>query len=312
MTADEKRRVSNSELATFRRCRRKWYLSYFRSLERDIKDYGARHTGTIVHESLRAYYPLEGDAGAEAALAALKTMRESEPVGYEGEETKEVKSSYSLAEAIIRGYIEWVEENGFDADWEIVATELPLRAPSPIAGVDLVGKVDLVGRRKNSNTLRIRDYKTVQDLTTPVKTLHLDRQMKLYHLLLKLVRPDMRVDGTEWVMLRKTKRTSTAKPPFYANYEIHHNDDELKVFWNQLFGEITTMLDAEDRLRQGETHQTVCFPNPTTTCSWDCDFLAPCGMMDDPHSDAEGLIVSNYRVHNSMSRYEAEGVAPNE
>lgn len=307
MTTDLKRRISNSELETFRRCRRKWYLSSHRSLEPKKQTLGgALSIGTWVHDAMRAYYNMEGEMGEAKAIERLIEIRAEQPRDEEGNEYPEVVKAWKMADAVVTGYMEWIAETGYDADFEVVATEIALQAPSPIDGVDLIGKLDLLGMRKNSKVYRIRDFKTVPNLTAPVKTLHLVRQMKLYHLLLKLTHPEWPTDGTEWVMMRKVLRSATANPPFYGSYEIHHNDDELRVFWTQLHGEISVLLDAERRLLAGEDHQHVVPPNPRPECSYDCPFLAVCGPMDDPRSDAEYLIGENYQYHDSLSRYERD------
>jgi len=301
-----KRRISNSEMGTFRRCKRKWYLGQYRSLDKKKKDIGGPlRTGTIVHSALQAYYesPTFNPSAATRRLAAL---RKEEPRDQDGNEYPESIKSFRMADSVVRGYIEWVAETGYDSDFETVAAELPLQAPSPVEGVDLIGKVDLLGRRMNSDTYRIRDFKTVASLVTPLATLHLDRQLKLYHLLLKAVHPEWVSDGTEWMMLRKTLRTGKAEPPFYASYEVHHSDAELEIFWQQIFGEISEIMRAEERLNAGESHQIVAPPSPRNECAWDCPFLALCGPLDDPRSDVDYLLDSLYEHHDSLSRYEKD------
>ena len=65
------RLVSNSEIQTFKQCRRKWWLQWYRGLaSRQTEVQGVRSTGTRLHIGLDAYYQPEGQS-TRAALAAL-------------------------------------------------------------------------------------------------------------------------------------------------------------------------------------------------------------------------------------------------
>ena len=50
-------RLSNSELQTFKDCRRRWWLNYYRRLQPKQKDMtGALALGTRIHAALDAHY----------------------------------------------------------------------------------------------------------------------------------------------------------------------------------------------------------------------------------------------------------------
>jgi hypothetical protein len=128
----------------------------------------------------------------------------------------------------------------------------------------------------------------------------------MYQLLERMTQPkEQHVTGGVYNMLRKVKRSAAAKPPFYMREMIHHNDHELRNFWLRLYGTLSSMVEIEERLNNGEDHRIVAYPSPMSTCAWDCDFRAVCPMFDDG-SHAEGVIESAYRVHDPYARYETE------
>ena len=50
-------RISNSEIQTFKDCRRKWWLTYYRRLQPKYRDStGALALGTRIHAALDDYY----------------------------------------------------------------------------------------------------------------------------------------------------------------------------------------------------------------------------------------------------------------
>jgi len=49
-------KIANSELQTFKRCKRKWWLSYYRRLHLRREGVGALSIGNMVHAPLEAYY----------------------------------------------------------------------------------------------------------------------------------------------------------------------------------------------------------------------------------------------------------------
>ena len=67
MTDD--RRFSNSELATYRRCKRKWYFGSYRQLQlKREQRHGAARLGTRVHDGLEILY----NTNLEDALAYIE------------------------------------------------------------------------------------------------------------------------------------------------------------------------------------------------------------------------------------------------
>ena len=309
MTEDEKpatKRVSNSEIQCFKRCRRKWWLSYYRRLEPIEKSpTGALKLGNRIHDSLEAYYSPEVidpvdvlRKGYEEAIDAVPEEKYYQ--------IEELNKEASLALAMIEGYVEWVAETGIDDDYEIIAVEDELSYDLDYIPVTIMGKLDTRIRRRSDGKLLSMDHKTCASFETVTRALELNEQPMMYQMLERLSQPDgEHVVGGVYNMLRKVKRTGSAKPPFYLREQIYHNDEELRSYWKKLVGILTTMYDVVQRLDEGQDHHTVVYPTPQSTCAWDCEFRAVCPLFDDG-SRAEAMVDSLYQVHNPYDRYQKE------
>jgi hypothetical protein len=307
--------ISNSEIQTWKDCRRKWWLVYYREMapRRDQEDpTGARQLGIRIHIALGAMYqdglnPVEVlrsiYAEDEAALtAAQRTDR-----------VTALRKEYDLALAMIEGYVEWVAETAVDEGLELVATEDVIEVPGSVPGVTLRGKLDARFVRKVDRARLFLDHKTVGDLTTPQRILPMDEQMKFYHLLEQLdgmyrgvsKEKQWRTDGALYNMLRKVKRTATAKPPFYERVEVRHNRAVIESTWKRVHKVCEEIVAAHSALDAGADHQYVCPPRPSRDCTWKCDFQPICAMFDDG-SNVEGLMDEYYEHRDPHERYAKE------
>jgi len=71
-------RISNSEIQTFKDCRRRWWFTYYRRLQPKMENYtGALALGSRIHEALDQYYstgiPLL-DAHSNLVAKDMKTL----------------------------------------------------------------------------------------------------------------------------------------------------------------------------------------------------------------------------------------------
>lgn len=301
------KRLTNSELKDFKRCRRKWWLKDVRGLLPKQEDPAGTPIalGNRVHKALEAHG--QGDpAGAEDRMwHEFNSGLEDDYAGFP-EHYDAIKKDESLARAMLEGYLEWLEDTGANEDFEYAYPEETIEAPfMEIEGVEvtLLGKLDLRVRLVSTGELMFLDYKTVQDFSR-IGLLHLNEQPLHYQLIARLTADeDERVSGGYFDMLRKVKRTGRAKPPFYERAPIRHNDAELESYWHRLRGEAADLIRAEKALEDGEDHRVVAYPNPTRDCSWDCPFLKVCPMFDDTTTDVEFVISEEYRVADYLSRY---------
>lgn len=169
--------------------------------------------------------------------------------------------------------------------------------------VELMGKIDQRVRRKVDGVRLIRDFKTSANFTDLTKMLQMNEQFLTYMILeqLKLDEKD-RVEGGLITMLKKVKRTASARPPFYDQVEVRFNIFTLRNFWSKLHGRLADMVAVTDALDAGVSHQQVAYPRPTRDCTWKCDFVAICPMFDDG-SAVEAAIEMAYDVGEPYDYY---------
>lgn len=292
-------RKSNSELATFADCRRRWWFVYWRKLQLRKREnpIGVKHIGSRVHRALQRYYVPEITQRVDPRDALERVIIEdwtelSSAYGSNGVPPElEIlfKKQNDLERAMVEGYVEWLAETGADSDLEIIAPEAYVEMDlelSPTAygdrpPVKLVGRLDVRVRRGHNGQPMLMDHKTVGDLTTPARTLSLDEQMLMYMLLESRQDTDVVIGGAIYNMLRRVKRTGTAKPPFFQRIEVHHSVVELDSFLTRTIGKVSDIVDVERQLTQGVNPLALVYPRPTRDCSWKCPFLQVCGMVDD-------------------------------
>lgn len=292
------RRISNSEIKTFKECKRRWYLTYVRRLKLRREDpTGARSIGTRVHACLEHHYSPEGITRGRDTLSLHDDMVAQDIADFP-EDAEKITKEGDLSRAMVEGYLDWVEETGADEGLTVVAPEAKLEYP--LAGAILQGKIDIRVKREIDGAHMVLDHKTVQEFTTPTRVLHLDEQMKTYLLLERLNNPDAQTDGAIYNMLRKVKRSAAAKPPFYARHEVKFNIHVMRDFYDRIVQEITDILEAEQVVRK---NPAAAYPNPTRDCAWKCDYFGICGLMDDSTTNADALIETIYEAGDPYDRY---------
>ena len=298
-------RLSNSEIQVFKDCRRKWWLNYYRRLQpRERSMVGALAHGSRVHEALDMYYAQEVPLlDAHAQLVE----RDRTLLITEMRDTSDLDSEAELGRIMLEGYLDWVEENGIDADLEMISTEEIIRMPLMDGKVELQGKLDMRVRRRGDGVRMFRDFKTVgtsfADFTS---TAQMNEQILTYMLLESAQNKEgERSEGGIFTLLKKVKRTANARPPFYEQLEVRHNVFTLRSFWQRLHGTITDLLSVKDSLDQGVSHLVVAYPRPSRDCKWKCQFYSICPLIDDG-SAAEAAIESMYTVSNPYGYYNEE------
>lgn len=307
--------LSNSEIQTWKDCPRKWYLTYYRELglkRENGEATGARSLGTRVHVALHAMY-VEG-ANPVTVLNDIyaEDIAFFTQAGRPEAEIIDLKKEQDLAKAMVEGFIDWLREEGIDEEYELVGAETVLQVESGVKNVFLRGKLDQRWVRKSDGARLFRDFKTVADLSRPRKKLPIDEQMRFYHLLEYLDAlqrtghaPQWATDGGLYTMLRKVKRTATAKPPFYDQVEVSHNTEELRSMWLRVQKVIREIIEGRTALDEGGDHRYWMRPRPSDDCSWRCDFYPVCPMMDDG-SNWEGLLKEYYAHVDPHERYKAQ------
>jgi hypothetical protein len=308
-------RVSNSEVQTFKRCRRKWWLAYVRGMQL-FKDepFGARATGTRLHAALAAWYRPDDEKQVDPR-DALEIIIENEraqlekrlDADLESESLKKFNQDVELERIVIAGYMEWIAETGADSEYKIIGSERYLEADLPeMKDTKIIARLDARVIRRHDNARLFIDHKSVAGISQAVQLLPMNEQMQWY-ILLEELQPDrdpkQRVGGALYNMLRRCKRTAAAKPPFYQRVEVHHNPIEIASFRKRLVGTLDDMKYCRDELAvDAQPHQLIVYPSPTRDCSWDCQFLKICTMADDG-SRFEDALEAHYVVGDPYGYY---------
>lgn len=309
-------KISNSELRKFKRCRRSWWLSYYRCLTPVRDGIGPFSIGNMLHHTLEGYYAEPDrnpetydwqtrlDEYAQERLADERLPEHLHP-GMQGD--------LELCRIMLSGYFEWLQEDGADSEIEILSAEQEVETYlGEILGhdVSLIGKLDVRAVIKSTGQRVMIDHKSVQNLTDLPKTGELDEQLRTYGLLERLavqaeggdVTRRMLTNGGVWNMLRKVKRSAAAKPPFYGRAGVTHNDEVYRNMHLRIWGEVHDIMRVRAELDSGSNHQLVVYPNPTRDCSWDCYFFTICARFDD-NSDVDDVLSTEFVVHDPYERY---------
>lgn len=304
-------RISNSEIQTFKDCRRRWWLTYYRRLQPKYKDStGALALGSRIHAALDDYY-----ANGTPLLQAHANLLNAEKsvLLADFKDVSELEKEGELGHIMLEGYLQWVEENGIDAELEMISTEETIVAPLFNGEVELQGKLDMRVRRKGDGVRMFRDFKTVGGSLSDFANLAPMNEQILTYMLLESTKKDEseRSDGGIFTMLKKVRRSAAARPPFYDQIEVRHNIFTLRSFWDRLHGTIADMMRVRKALDEGDNPAFHAYPRPSRDCKWKCPFFTVCTLIDDG-SAAEQAISDNFVVADPYAYYGTEETKGNE
>ena len=322
--------VSNSEFKSWRHCRRQWWLSWLRCLRWRTPQFTTPGAiGTRIHDVLAAYYTPERHDDVDVCAyqaqlladtrAQIMSLESTQPTEYVTSLLEDFDRSANIERIMLEGYLQWLEETGADADYEVISVETPIRqridiievntypnsgTPRATAlAVNAVGILDACLRDIRFDSCLFLDHKTVADFGRLLNTVSLDTQI-LHYMLLEHSIKDLRryTGGALLNMLRKVKRTARAKPPYYERALVHHNDIEVNSYRSQLLAGARNMVDAQLLLESGVNHHEVVYPSPCADCSWSCEFFTVCQMFNDS-SAAEDMLRTHYMIWDPTERY---------
>lgn len=303
--------ISNSEIQTFKSDRRRWFLGNYLGLAKNEKsEVGPLPLGTRLHDSLEQYY-LTGDNPVDVYN---RLQREDNARFLETsealieEQVKKFNNESELGRIMLEGYMDWLDEENPDSNLEIVGAEkkLEYRLAEFNPRVQLVGKVDLQVKRLEDGSRATLDHKSAAQFTDYYKFSHLSEQLMMYTMLERL-NPDegnTRVDGGIYNLLKKVKRSGTAKPPFYERIDVRFNQKTLDAFWIRTLGVVRDIMEARDALDNGADHSYICYPNPTWDWKTGMSPFFPVYPMLDDGSNAEAYLEDHFHQVNPNARYE--------
>lgn len=307
--------ISNSEIQTFKGCRRRWMLgSYYGLSQKEENLLGPLPLGTRIHNALEAYYRFDKhpvDEYTRLLNEDLKKFYESPDAQFEDKE-KKFNSEAELGRLMIEGYFEWVQEEGLDAEIEFIEIEGQNRVRlTNDPRVELIGKTDAKVRKRSDGSVYILDHKTAapSNFGDYQKYINHTEQLKFYVMLERYVAlqtDDHRVDGGIYNVLKKVKRSKTAKPPFFDRLEVRFNDKTISNMWIRTLGTIRDIMNTRDALDADADHNFVAYP--TQKMDWTCGtcpFFQMCNMIDDG-SDYEEYALEFLKQVDPNERYNDE------
>jgi len=295
-------RLSNSELQTFKDCRRRWWFTYYRRLQpKERQSTGALALGSRIHEALDQYY-----STGKSLLEAHNELVEQEKSQLLADfrDVSSLESEAELGHIMLEGYLQWVEENGIDVELDIISTEEIITVPLFNGEVELTGKLDMRVRRKIDGVRMFRDFKTVGGSLSEFANLANMNEQVLTYMTLEALKEgeENRSEGGIFTLIKKVKRTAAARPPFYDQVEVRHNIFTLRSFWDRLHGTIADLMRALKALDEGESPAYHVYPRPSRDCKWKCPFYTVCTLVDDG-SAAEQAIEQMYDVADPYAYY---------
>lgn len=281
------RYLSNSEIMTFQRCQRKWFLQNVMKLGRPERESGVANVGTLAHALLEALY-LGHDM--DDVLADHRAALEEMPEG-------KFRDDAALALTVAEGYIDWLAEEGADQSYEAAAVEGEFTRPiDGMPGWFGIGKLDLILRNRGTGELVPSDHKsTAQAIETFLRGIRRRSQWFHYAWLLEGRFPEWpNVRRFLVTVLRQSKRTARSTPPYYARQLVPLNDAEVRSYGRQITRIAQDIQAAEQRE----------LPPPTRgqDCDWACPFARICPRMDDG-SDWESQIRLDFVEIDPLARY---------
>lgn len=314
------RRISHSEIKTYKNCRREWYLRWYLGLRTKTDSLTEkRHTGDRVHRALQGWYVPDGKErtdprdGIELAIMEDQQILHDHLVasGWDQLPSKhpdhvKMLKANDLERIMVDGYMEWLADTGADDNLRIIASETYLEAAIPALGdnmIRMVGKLDVRAHRVSDGMRVFIDHKT-RDTAPDLAELRRDEQMLHYELLEEHAEPERggHCDGALFNVLRRVKRSAQAKPPFYIRHFVPHNQATRSAYERRLVATIHDMISTEEALDRDLSHLDAAYPNPGKDCGWRCPFSDICHMFDDG-SDVERLLSDHYRTDDPLHYY---------
>lgn len=286
--------VRTSERGKFKRCRQAWHWRYNKGYEARISKPALRF-GTLVHESLAAYYLPGRKRGIHPAITFKKLYKqETKEAGHFGMKDLD-EEWYDAGELGIDMLENYVDYYGKDGDIEIIAPEHPFKwkmkdqSGKPIL---YVGRFDAVGRWVRTGEVMLLEHKTASSIRD--EHLPLDEQagaywafgnmylrhigvlkkgqildMILYNFLRKSKRDD-RPQNEDGIYLNKDGSISKKQPPaYFERVPVYRDEYDSKQVLRRIQMESWEMRMA----REGKLP---IYKNPTRDCAWDCQFIDMC------------------------------------
>ena len=271
--------LSNSEISTFKRCRKKWYYAYKEKLKPKIPD-AKLMFGNGIHIALAEYYQkyflfknVKGD-GQNLLLNSFKTWAKNEfkkiCLNSNNDPTivEQTKNLIKKGLKLLKAYYDFSIMND---NFKILKAEKRIELPI-MKNLIFAAKADAL--IKDDNGLWLMEHKTTSTLDYSSKNLVLDEQATRYlWAFSEYYKKD--INGVLYNFLCKTKT------PKFKREKVYRTPEFLKEIKSQL------LLEFED-MRKPNIYRS-----PDISCNWSCEFKELC-VAELDKSDVEYLKDSLY------------------
>ena len=290
--------ISWSEISRWLRCPRQWFAEYYLGfLPAAESPSGVRNLGIRVHTAMEwLYSPGHEPVDPLLTLAVLYAAEIEKHPDWE----KELRADWELSKIMVEGWLKEAQDQGLDANYDVIATEEEVAVPLPGFGgaVLLRGKLDQVVLDNRTGVLSFLDWKTADNFLRS-ELIEMDPQMKTYSLiqLLAAGHPEPMSATGEWNpgerlplvaggivrTMRRVKRTSRTKPPYYQQHPFIQSPERLAAHLLLIQQAVAEIMNARTALDAGyeqsggavnvinHLQQTVARPvEIPSDCSWRC------------------------------------------
>lgn len=309
MTLPEKYFVSYSQLNTWRRCRRRWYLSYVEKLQKNTPT-NALWLGVGVHEALDQYYASNPrdttvlhSSFTEWAFGQKADIEKQIAGLVEEQQVKDdLQKNYELGLALMDNYAAFAPTHD---NFDVLETEYSFEVP---VGLDIKmydhennslgyvpvyyrGRIDGIVRMHDSGNLYLLEHKTAKQFNE--QKLILDQQSTSYIWAAEQVY-GYKISGVYYNILRKQVAGPRVRTPLVYRLTVDRTRASVRDFPEQVKMMVKDMeLTAEHGLY---------YHTPADDCNF-CPYFTICAMVQD-EADPQEYIDMYYR--------KAEETSPNE
>lgn len=302
--------ITYSALGKFTACPRHWYWAEFKRLKRKAEPVtGPLPFGSRIHVALELW----GRNKVAAPVDIWGTLMDQEYSYAEenGWDTSELDLESKQGHAMLAGFPDWLEQNGFWARYETVSVEEAMydemkidTAEGPVL-IKLQGKADQLVRRRLDGRIFVLDWKTSAQMSDSVMTvMQKSPQFRIYAYLAKKRNPGLLFGGALALILKKVQQTKQANPPFYRELEISISKPDMDEYMIRLRAKAAELVRAIRRLNAGEDWRTVTTFEPSRINCMSCPFRGPCDLQASFPQGSAAMLANEYVEHDPLMRYE--------
>lgn len=267
--------ISASEIRDFLRCRVRWYWRHQVRIVPQQKPV-ALAFGGLGHDILGKWYALDDK---QRTVKRMKKIAKAVLLETRPEEL--TLKDFELLEAMTVGYSAWAKPRDRELGMTSTRSELFFEEPLvPDRSILVRGFIDVAFEPKAfKNTVGCLEHKFKKTIDTSVVDLNL--QLSVYMWALRRLFPKKKRYIAYYNLLRKQMPGPRVRADLFARESIERTEEEIQQWEEDTQRICRDMLDA------------AIYPNPQDSCSWDCDYQAPCTMRGRP-GDLEATFISNY------------------